>query len=546
MPKSLLLFLITITLSAAASAKRYVIILDGDSHTKSVAQQLRAFSADSPLFSAKALKDAFSLNKATKPSLRVESELRNLKTLIVDSNEKDMALFKQARGVLRVEEDIIFAAPTPIGGKALKVGVQKRSGGAKLPWGISRVKAPEAWALNGKGKGIRVMVLDTGVDKNHPDLKKNFEKGRSFVGQDASLPYDFFDVVGHGTHVAGTILGSGDSEVLGVAPSASLLAGRICAAEGCSTAAIYAGVEWAVEEKADVVNMSLGGAYPMPSSDLYDRATKQGVAIIAAAGNRGTSSVDYPAAFESTIAVGAIDQSENRAQFSQYGHLLDLVAPGVGVRSSVPQGTGRFSRVTAQPLGADPTESTPLVGAAIDEVRGELEYAGIGLPDDFTNLDLRGKIALIKRGQINFLNKVQGAVNAGAIGVIIFNNEPGLINGMLSPDGSQVANVPAAMITQAQGEALAADLSAGKRVRGSVGIVPGDYAEMQGTSMATPHVAGVVALILAANGNLDVEQIRTILKNNARDLGNQMITGAGLVNAEASVRDALGRAFLID
>ncbi len=132
----------------------------------------------------------------------------------------------------------------------------------------------------------------------------------------------------------------------GVAPQAKILMGRVCSEQGCSNVAIAQGINWGITEKVDVISMSLGGMWSTPAErDAVLKADKAGVTVVAASGNNGSGKVSFPAALPSVIAVGAIDNTLKKADFSQYGPELAVVAPGVAVVSSVPQGTGREASV---------------------------------------------------------------------------------------------------------------------------------------------------------------------------------------------------------
>ena len=192
-----------------------------------------------------------------------------------------------------------------------------------------------AWTQT-TGEGAKVLVMDTGVDKDHPELRGSFHKGKSFFdrfGTD-SPPYEYFDENGHGTHTAGTVVG----DSVGVAPKAMLWVAQVCGASGsCSPAGMLQAINWAIEEKVDVVNISIGGAFGSSLvGQAYEKARENGILVVAASGNSGQNRIDYPAQFTSVIAVGAIDETFRRADFSQYGNDLDLVAPGDNVKSSVP------------------------------------------------------------------------------------------------------------------------------------------------------------------------------------------------------------------
>jgi serine protease len=290
--------------------------------------------------------------------------------------------------------------------------------------------------------------------------------------------------------------------------------------------------------------MSLGGARVTPLEQAaLAKAEKVGVTVVAASGNDGTAIVSFPAAIETVIAVGATDIKNQKAKFSQWGPELDIVAPGVDVISSVPQGTGRASLVDLDlGNGYQRVNSTSFVGSKAVEnpIVGKLKFVGLGKPEDFSNLDLNGFYALIKRGEITFVDKVKNALSAGAEGVIIFNNTEGLIQGSVTEDGSELT-IPVVMIEQKVGETALSSLQAGKSVQIKVKTEKTDYAGFQGTSMATPHVSGVVALVKSAKKTLTPAQVRNIIKSTATPLApnDQNQLGAGLVNAEKAVTQSL-------
>src|SRR6185312_10479630 len=217
---------------------------------------------------------------------------------------------------------------------------------------------------------------------------------------------------------------------------------------------------------------------------------------------------------------------------------------GVAVRSSVPQGTGRDAQVS---LGASAEQlhavnSAAFMGSArLDQaVTLPLMDAGLGKPEDFQGKDFTGKLALVSRGEITFVEKVQSAIAAHAAGIVLYNNADGVIGGAATADGA-VLNVPVVMIEQAVGQQASAALKAGQQVQASVAVIGSDYATFDGTSMATPHVSGVVALIKATNPKLTPAQVRDVLKSTATpttDTNDQNQYGSGVVDAEKAVAKA--------
>jgi subtilisin family serine protease len=207
---------------------------------------------------------------------------------------------------------------------------------------VPQIGAPAAWEAGFDGTGATVAVLDTGVDETHPDLSGQVSAAQNFTEGEE----DEQDRVGHGTHVASTIAGTGaasNGRYKGVAPGAKLLDGKVCVLGGCAESWILAGMQWAAEQGADVVNMSLGGG-DSPGLDPMEEAvqtlTEQyGTLFVIAAGNSGGDrTVGSPASADSALAVGAVDKQDDLAVFSSRGPRTgdaaikpEITAPGVDI-----------------------------------------------------------------------------------------------------------------------------------------------------------------------------------------------------------------------
>lgn len=213
-----------------------------------------------------------------------------------------------------------------------------------IDWGLNLVGIPNFWKYT-KGKGIKVAVLDTGIDTSHRDLLPNFKKGKDFTESIAGV----HDANGHGTHCAGIIAAQDNSfGVVGIAPEAELYIGKVLSDDGRgSENAISAGIDWAISQKVHIISMSLGSPYP--SSKIHEsikKAIDAGIIVICAAGNEGPymDSVGYPAKFDEVIAVGAIDLNKKVTNFSSRGNAVDIVAPGNNILSTYPpNGTASLS-----------------------------------------------------------------------------------------------------------------------------------------------------------------------------------------------------------
>ncbi|EEL68527.1 S8 family serine peptidase [Bacillus mycoides] len=455
----------------------------------------------------------------------------------------------------------------------------------KMADSIPQIGVDKLHAENITGKGIKVGVLDTGVDYNHPDLKDAYKGGYDFVDNDANpmeTTYEDWIKAGkpeypglvyytnHGTHVAGTIAAqkknNADYAVKGVAPDVDLYAYRVLGPwGGGNTAGILAGMDKAIADGMDVINMSLGAQTNDPlyaTSVAVNNAMLSGVATVVAAGNNGPNekTLGSPGTAALGISVGASDAAMSIPTFS----------------ASV--SNEKFENM--QLLGKDfPDKLEDLGGQSLPIV-----FAGLGKPADFTGKDLNGKIALIQRGEITFDEKIKNAKNAGAKAVIVYNNADGQIFAYL---GEGVGLIPSFRLSKADGERLKAlgevsfkfetlgntktegdhlaDFSSRGPVNGNYDIKPdvvapgvsvfstapeyindpqdginygNAYVRLSGTSMASPHVAGTAALILQQHPEYTPFDVKAALMNTSDDLNGQNSVyevGAGRIDAYQAV-----------
>ncbi|WP_255197959.1 S8 family peptidase [Halorarius litoreus] len=254
-----------------------------------------------------------------------------------------VAALERRRDVRYVEEDgPVYAIHHGKGGHAPNNDDSTGGGGGSnqtLPWGVDRVDAEAAHAGGFMGKGAHVAIIDTGIDSDHPDLRKNLGDGVSFVGcrggpKDCKTSWDDDD--GHGTHCAGTVAAiSNDRGVVGIAPEATLHAVKVLDNNGSGRYSdVAAGIEWVASRGYDVASMSLGGGYSETLGIVCANAAAAGVLLVAAAGNDYGGSVSYPAAYDSVLAVSATTSTDGIASFSNVGPQVDLAAPGVGIEST--------------------------------------------------------------------------------------------------------------------------------------------------------------------------------------------------------------------
>ncbi|MFI5755444.1 S8 family serine peptidase [Streptomyces sp. NPDC051569] len=256
----------------------------------------------------------------------------------------------------------------------------------------AQIGAPEVWKSGDTGKGVNVAVLDTGIDKGHPDFTGRLSATASFVPNE-----DITDRIGHGTHVASTIAGTGAASAgkeKGVAPDAGLLIGKVLGNDGSGQDSwVLAGMEWAAREKrAKIINMSLGGD-PTDGNDPLSRAinslsAETGALFVVAAGNAGDAkTIASPGAADAALTVGAVDSLDDIAEFSSQGPRLgdeaikpEMTAPGVDVLAARSQyvsgGSGYYQAMSGTSM------ATPHVaGAAALLAAAHPEFTGRQLKD---------------------------------------------------------------------------------------------------------------------------------------------------------------------
>jgi subtilisin family serine protease len=407
------------------------------------------------------------------------------------------------------------------------------------------------------GRGVHVAVIDTGIDFDHPDLGGCFgpgcrvDKGFDLVGDD----YDSSsadpaqqtpvpdpipdDCGGHGTHVAGIIGANGG--IKGVAPGVKFGAYRVFGCEGTtSDDVILDAMERAFRDRMDVVNMSLGSSrgWPQsPSAKAADRLVGHGVVVVAAAGNDGTIGLygsSAPALGKKVISVASFDNTHaNLAAFTispddtRIGYIAAEGAPPPPTSGSFPM--ARTGTATSTADGCNPLSAGSLTG----------------------------KVALIRRGTCSFYQKAFNAQMAGAAGVVLYNN----VAGFISPTvvGTPPITIPVVAITSARGTLIDGRIAAGSvtitwtnqvgsepnptanlissfssygpspdlsfkpdlgapggLIRSTLPLEQGGYGVLSGTSMATPHIAGAVALLLEARPHADPAEVEQRLQNSAR------------------------------
>jgi len=408
---------------------------------------------------------------------------------------------------------------------AIEEDVQRYPMEQAVPYGIGAVQATTVQETGVTGSGITVCVIDSGLYTGHEDFNGAHISGGTPTGWNT-------DQCGHGTHVAGTIAAQNNSlGVVGVAPDVNLYIVKVFG-ENCAWTYSSTLVDAANKCKAagaKVISMSLGGSTKSTTEkNAFDSLYSSGILSIAAAGNDGTTALSYPAGYSSVMSVAAVDSNNAWASFSQYNSDVEIAAPGVGVLSTVP-----YLATDTVTVGGTTYKGIHVEYAAYGTASGALVDGGLC---GTTNSAWNGKVVLCQRGTYDFVVKVTNVEKSGGVATVIYNNVEGALNATLGEGNS--SSIPAIGITMADGQALVTKVGSSADVVSTIQWNTSGYELYDGTSMATPHVSGVAALIWSANPSWTNAQIRTALTSTALDLGatgKDNYYGYGLVQAKAAL-----------
>jgi subtilisin family serine protease len=434
---------------------------------------------------------------------------------------------------------------------------------------ITMTGADKAQSVLGlTGAGVKVAVMDTGIDYKHPDLGGGFGPGfRVAYGTDlVGDKYDAndaepiiapdpdpMDCAGHGTHVAGIVGAHAASAtgVTGVAPGVTFGAYRVFGCSGSTSDEIMIrAMELALADGMQVLNMSIGAAFTWPQSPTAvaaSRLVNHGMIVVASIGNSGANglySAGAPGLGANVIGVASFDNVRINGVNSF------VVTPDGRHVGYLPTGalTGGETPPAAPTSGSAPLVRTGTTTTANDACNGSPTKPAAG--------SLTGKIALIRRGTCAFAEKVKNAEDAGAVAVVLYNNVNAPLSGAGVSNPTYTPKIPSVGLSAADGAALntllagavtltwttdlvnipnpgnvissfssyglAPDLTLkpdigapGGFIRSTYPLALGGYANLSGTSMASPHVAGAVALYLQAHPGANAQAMRGILQNSA-------------------------------
>lgn len=387
------------------------------------------------------------------------------------------------------------------------------------------------------GAAPKVCIIDSGLDQSNTD----FNWG-SITGDNDSGTGNW-NVNGgpHGTHVAGTI-GAADNGigVVGMAPGVPMHIVKVFneAGWGYSSDLAYA-AQKCKAAGAKIISMSLGGGGSNSTeSNAFQSFVDGGGLVVAAAGNDGNNVRSYPAGYSSVMMVGANDANNAIADFSQFPSCttgtgkqaktdekvcVEVTAGGVDTLSTYPAGMATSASLS--------TNAGPLATSAMENIGSASAATFFMGTAEAVNAGANGKICMIDRGVISFHDKVKNCQNSGGVGAVIINNVAGMLYATLGDGAANTTSIPAVGGAFEDRAALLAATSA------TVSVLGSDYGYMSGTSMATPAVSGVAALVWSNHPTCKGDQIRSALKATAKDsgaAGKDVYFGYGIVQAKAA------------
>jgi subtilisin family serine protease len=451
----------------------------------------------------------------------VKHEIQGVDAIAVELPTAALAALSRNPNVEYVEEDAkryMYAGTTP--------SAAPYASGQLVPYGIKMVQADLLAGTNASTR--KVCIIDSGYDRSHEDLSA----GANVTGEfDSGTGWWYTDENHHGTHVAGTIaaLNNAGKGVVGVSENGSLKLHivKVFGAEAWAYSSTLAtAANKCANAGANIISMSLGGAVSNKTEQrAFDSLYARGILSIAAAGNDGNTRTSYPAGYASVVSVAAVDEAKAWATFSQYNRDVEIAGPGVNVLSTVPMGSGRASALSVGGTAYAPggMDGSPALSATAP-------LADFGLGGSAVAGSMSGKVCLIQRGTFDFATKVANCQASGGVGAVVYNNAAGSFGGTL---GTTVTNIPSVTASDTEGAAMLGQLGQSA----IVSVTLSNYAFFDGTSMATPHVSAVAALVWARNLNCTAAQLRASLNLSAQDLGaagRDNKFGYGLVQAKAA------------
>lgn len=507
-----------------------------------------------------------------------QSWLANAVLVTVDTDEVTLEDLGAVDGVARIHDNFDLEPPNPIPNESDQSAsvLETASESPNVTDGIERIRAAEVWEEYGtRGDGVAVAVLDTGVDAEHPDIELADGDWAEFDRSGNATDSEPYDENGHGTHVSGTVAGGNASgTAIGVAPDATLMHGGVLTPEGGSFMSLVAGMEWAVENDADVISMSVGETgYHDEFVEPIRTATAEGVVVVASSGNSGDGSSDSPGNVYDTFAVGATDDIDDIYRDPPYGTssgevvdtdeawdeppsewpdeyvVPDVTAPGVDVKSAdtgggyyidsgtsmaAPHVAGAVALVLSENPELTPDEVTALLETTTTKPAGEpaeqdTRY-GHGIIDIYDTMELASNATTVSGTVTNADgDPLEGVTVASDLGDTSVTDDDGAYS-LVVPTGERTIGVSGFGIESTE---TIVDVSDGDELEHDVVVetVPDAELVSDAPSQILPGESYDVEVRVS-----DVDAL-TITRNGTGTLSNATLEGTFDFGTEANVSD---------
>ncbi len=511
----------TTTTTTDATGDRYIVTFKNSAH------RMMSKTGQS-VFNAKSAQNALQSKGAT-----VKLSLDKHHAIAAQLSAKALSALRNDPNVLDIEVDSpreLLSLYSDGAGNPNEVQV--------TPYAIIQSQANQLTLQSGQ----KVCVIDSGLDASNPDFD------RSVITGDNDSGTGNWDLNGgpHGTHVAGTVGAVDNNEgVIGMAPGVPMHIIKVFSASGWAYSSDLAkAAQDCTDAGANIITMSLGGGAANATEEAaFNTFTNNGGLVLAAAGNDGNNVRSYPAGYKSVMMIGANDADNNIADFSQFpsctnggdtddGYCVEATAGGVNTLSTYPSQAaldtaGAGDKGTGWTSGKANGVSMSVKGMENQgTVSGSVFFMGTATG---TNSGASGKICIIDRGEVSFHDKVKNCQDSGGIGAVLVNNVAGVLAGTLGE--TNATTIPAI------GADLADRSTWMNASNAEINIASSMYGFMSGTSMATPGVAGIAALIWSNHPTCTGTNIRNALKATAEDAGTagkDNYFGYGVVKAKTA------------
>ncbi|MEI7973818.1 MAG: S8 family serine peptidase, partial [Bdellovibrio sp.] len=470
-------------------------------------------SLASELAQAKALGAQLLEELRFRDQVKLLAEMPNLGAWVLESETSpDLTLKSLQRSDVVVIRDIWEPAH-----QVLKM---LSPGSTKLDWALRAIQLSENRGM--EGAGVKVGVVDSGTDLQHPSLIHALKKAKNFL-PNTTEDQDVEDELQHGVSVASLIFGlDSGAGFRGVAPGAHYYSAKVCESRGCAISAIVRALDWSITEGLDALNLSLavlnktstpGEEQAFQQSrrlmtEAIDRAVRSGITVVAASGNESDSQVAFPGSLNQVISVGSVNTQIERSRFSNYGKNLTLVAPGEGLPAGKMARHFALTDLNIEVLGAKfrvPVEWDIRSPATFLQYKGGVSWLSFPSVKHLNKASVRDAVVFLNVLPDDEEKSIQLLQMRGALAVVLLSPPISLVPGVSKSDTSSKARsfaLPTLRLDFESSFQLAQLQSKNSIQAVSLTLTPTFYGSVRGTSFATPLVIGAVAQVKALNAKI--------------------------------------------